>query len=274
MSRVVLVHGIAQQYRGPESIWATCAPALRDGVRFAGSVLDPGDVSVAFYGDLFGPRGARSPDLPDYDASDVDHPFERELLHAWWLTVAESGHTRARTPQWTQRAVYALSGSRYFGGLTERALVGSLKQVRWYLTDEDIRRRVRARLLDTITADTMVVLAHSLGSVVAYESLSAEPGTPISMLITLGSPLGMPKLIFDRLEPAPTGGRGHWPGRTRQWTNIADRGDIVANPQALAPLFGAGVVDVAVHNGAKAHDMRPYLTAVETGLAVLTGLAG
>jgi hypothetical protein len=280
VSRVVLVHGIAQQYKGPESLRAECAPALCDGVRFAGGAVDPRDVSVAFYGDLFRPAGARSPGLPDYDASDVDHLFERELLYAWWREAAErepavpapSASTRTRAPQWVQRAVYALSGSRYFGGLTERALVGSLKQVRWYLTEEDVRRRVRARLLDAITADTTVVVGHSLGSVVAYEGLSAEPGTPVSMLITLGSPLGLPKLIFDRLVPPPTGGRGHWPRRTHQWTNIADTGDIVANPKALAPLFGAGVVDVAVHNGAQAHDMRPYLTAGETGLAVLTGL--
>jgi len=280
VSRIVLVHGIAQQYKGPESLWAECAPALCDGVRFAGEAVDPRDLSIAFYGDLFRPAGARSPDLPDYDAADVDHVFERELLHTWWREAAKreptvpgpTTSTRTRTPQWVQRAIYALSGSRYFGGLTERALVGSLKQVRCYLTEDDIRRRIRARLLDVITADTTVVVGHSLGSVVAYEGLSAEPGTPVSMLITLGSPLGLRKLIFDQLVPSPTGGRGHWPQRTHQWTNIADTGDIVANPKALAPLFGPSVVDVAVHNGAKAHDMRPYLTASETGLAVLTGL--
>jgi hypothetical protein len=280
VSRVVLVHGIAQQYKGPESLHAECAPALRDGLRFAGGAVDPRDISVAFYGDLFRPPGARSPGMPDYDASDVNDPFERELLHAWWLETAErepsvpgpTTATRARSPQWVQRAIYALSGSRYFGNLTERALIGSLKQVRQYLTEKDTRRRVHARLLDTITPDTAVVIGHSLGSVVAYEVLNAESCPPVDMLVTLGSPLGLPRLIFDRLEPAPNGGRGHWPQRIRQWTNIADTGDVVANPKTLAPLFGADVLDVAVHNGAKAHDIRPYLTASETGLAVLTGL--
>lgn len=44
--------------------------------------------------------------------------------------------------------------------------------------------------------------------------------------------------------------------------------------QELAPAFGRRVDDVPVHNGAKAHDVRPYLTARETGLAIGKALAG
>ncbi|WP_207926807.1 hypothetical protein [Actinocrispum wychmicini] len=244
----------------------------------AGGVIEPGDVTVAFYGDLFRPAGARSLDQPDYEVSDVDDPDERELLRAWWLAAVELEHsapeapTRVRTPQWVQRAVYALSGSRYFEGLTERALIGGLKQVRRYFAEADTRRRIRTRLLDVISADTAVVIGHSLGSVVAYECLSTEPGLPVSTLVTLGSPLGLPKAVFDRLDPPPIDGRGHWPHGIHHWTNITDAGDLVANPKELAPLFGSDVVDITVHNGAKAHDMRPYLTARETGSAVLAGL--
>jgi hypothetical protein len=36
MSRVVLVHGVAQQYKGPETLKAECAPAACDGVTLAG----------------------------------------------------------------------------------------------------------------------------------------------------------------------------------------------------------------------------------------------
>jgi len=58
----------------------------------------------------------------------------------------------------------------------------------------------------------------------------------------------------------------------REWTNVADEGDIVALTKTLAPRFSGPVVDVLVHNGAKAHDVRPYLTARETGHALLAGL--
>ncbi|WP_202919450.1 hypothetical protein [Saccharothrix deserti] len=277
---MVLVHGIAQQYKGPESLRATCAPALCDGVRLAGGALAPEDVSVAFYGDAFRPTGARSASLPDYDASDIVSLFEQELLRAWWQEAAAIDPnvpdpvktTRTRTPNWVQRAVYALSGSRFFAGLAERAMIGALKQVSTYFIDPDARRNVQQRVLDAITPETTVVVAHSLGSVVAYEALCATRGTPVTTLVTLGSPLGLPNLVFDRLVPTPIDGRGAWPGAVRSWTNVADRGDVVANPKQLAPHFEHGVTDVPVHNGAKAHDMLPYLTTRETGKAVRHGL--
>jgi hypothetical protein len=279
---VLLVHGIAQQYRGPESLRSECAPALCDGVTLAGGQLAPADVSVAFYGDLFRPPGrTRATGLPDYDHSDVDNDFEKQLLQAWWLEAARTDPavpgpddpTRVRTPQWIQRALYALSGSSYFGGLAERVLIGNLKQVRAYFTDRPARLRIRQRFLATIDDQTTVVVAHSLGSVVAYEALCEHPAPPVTTLVTLGSPLGIRTLIFDRLEPAPQNGRGSWPDRIKYWTNIADDGDIVALTKTLAPLFPTGTIaDIAIHNGAKAHDIRPYLTARETGLAVLRGL--
>jgi len=99
--------------------------------------------------------------------------------------------------------------------------------------------------------------------------LAANPVA--TSLITLGSPLGIRNLIFDRLEPIPADGMGRWPGSVTSWTNVADSGDAVALVKQLATRFG-GVDDVLVHDGAKAHDCRPYLTAEETGRAVGLGL--
>lgn len=266
MSRVVLVHGVAQQYTGPETLKAECAPAVCDGVMLAGGKLAVAETSVAFYGDLFR-SGRRSIGMPDYDASDVNDEFERTMLALWWTDVAEGDSSRVRTPSWIQRALYAVSRVEFFGGLSERALIGSLKQLRAYFTDSDIRDRVRRRVLDTITAETRVLVGHSLGSIVAYEMLCAQPDLPVTTFVTLGSPLGIPNLVFDRLEPEP----GRWPS-VDTWTNIADRGDVVALVKELRPLFGVGVTDILVHNGAKAHDMRPYLTSRETGEAIRGGL--
>jgi hypothetical protein len=117
-----------------------------------------------------------------------------------------------------------------------------------------------------------LVIGHSLGSVVAYEVLCHATGLRGHAFITLGSPLGLPTLIFDRLDPPPRGGRRVWPNGLAKWTNIADRHDIVAAVKQLAPLFGPGVRDVMVSNEAKAHDVLPYLTARETGQAVREAL--
>ena len=88
MARIVGIHGIAQQVRGPEVLRAAWEPALRDGVTLSGAQpLDGADLGIAFYGDLFRARGGKAVDGPQYVATDVQEGFERELLEAWWAAA-------------------------------------------------------------------------------------------------------------------------------------------------------------------------------------------
>ena len=212
--------------------------------------------------------------------------FDQELLAAWWRGAAESdprvvdpgARTLARTPGGVQAALRALSGSVFFAGLADRAMLFDLQQVRRYMTDSRVRQAALDRVAAGVGEDTRVVVGHSLGSVVAYEALCAHPKWPVRVLVTLGSPLGVRNLIFDRLVPAPAaavpgGLRGVWPGGVRWWVNVADAGDVVALVKDLRPLFGDRVDCYLVHNGSHAHDVRPYLSAAETGAAIVAGLA-
>jgi pimeloyl-ACP methyl ester carboxylesterase len=224
---------------------------------------------------------------PVIRAADLDM-FERDLLAQWWgeaartdeAVVAPDARTLAgQAPGSMQGALRALSGSRFFAGLGERALLGDLRQVRDYFHKPGIRQQAWQRVSEAVGEDTEVLVGHSLGSVVAYEALTANPGWPVRMLVTLGSPLGIPNLIFDRLQPAPLaaacaapGPRGRWPGPGRAWVNVADRGDVVALIKDLRSAFGPGVDCWIVDNGASAHDARPYLTAVQTGRAIWKGM--
>lgn len=74
------------------------------------------------------------------------------------------------------------------------------------------------------------------------------------------------------MAAAGLGPRGRWPGPGRAWVNVADQGDVVALVKDLRTGFGPGVDCWLVDNGANAHDVRPYLTAVETGQAIVRGL--
>jgi hypothetical protein len=124
-----------------------------------------------------------------------------------------------------------------------------------------------------IGPQTRVVVAHSLGSVVAYEALCAMADHQVRALVTLGSPLGIANLVFDRLDPAPLDGRGQWPGSDGlAWTNVIDSGDVVALVKDLRGRFGAQVRNALVHNGAHAHDATAYLTDRLTGAAIAGGL--
>lgn len=281
MARVVCVHGIGQQHVGESQLYASWGPALADGLaRAAAPPLAARDVTCVFYGDLFRPAGRTLGLLdPPLDASDVADGLESELLLAWWAEAARTdpavvppgARTLARTPRTVQRALNALSRSRFFADVALRALVLDLKQVRAYLTDPGLHAEVQRRVAAAVTDDTRVVVGHSLGSVVAYEALCAHPEWPARALLTLGSPLGVRHLVFDRLRAGEGGSPGDWPGGVRHWTNIADEGDVVALVKDLRPLFGARVRGHLVHNGAKAHDVTRYLGTEEAGRAVREG---
>jgi pimeloyl-ACP methyl ester carboxylesterase len=281
MARIVGIHGMGQQLRGPEVLHAAWAPALRDGVSLSGAEPpDSADLEIAFYGDLFRPKGGKALGEPPYMAADVAEGFETDLLEAWWAGVAASddrapgaeANTKVRTTRTVQRALNALSQSRYFAGLSERVIIGFIKQVHLYLNDDVVRAEVQARVERVVGPDTAVLVGHSLGSVVAYEAACAHPGWDLA-LVTLGCPLGIRNLVFDRLRPSPEDGFGVFPVSAATWTNVADTGDVVALEKRLAPLFGERVRDLLVNNGSKAHDVSPYLTAAQTGHAISEGLA-
>ncbi len=86
-------------------------------------------------------------------------------------------------------------------------------------------------------AQARVVIAHSLGSVVTYEAFWAHADLQAELLVTLGSPLGMRNVVFERLAPLPVAGMGARPPGVKRWINIADKDDIAAIPTELRPVF-------------------------------------
>lgn len=285
MARVVCAHGVGNQQLGEQQLLKDWLPALQDGLSRAGAStkLAADDVVMAYYGDLFLPQGQLlAVDDPFYSWPDVSEGWESDLLLAWWAGAAEAEpqvtaphatDTLAGVPVSVQSALLALSQSRFFAGLAERAMIFDVKQVRRYLNDSDLRAAARARVTALIGPDTRVVIGHSLGSVVAYEALCALPGHNVTAFVTLGSPLGIPNLIFPKLDPPPVDDLGVWPGRrTLSWTNIADARDVVALVKDLCPYFGSDVENHLVPNGSHAHDATHYLGKAVTGTAVAAGL--
>ncbi|MEU2036874.1 hypothetical protein [Nocardia amamiensis] len=285
MARVVFVHGIGAQTSGGSSMTGPWLRAMNDGLALTGAgPVSESEVGFAFYGNLFRPPGEwLSMDVPFYDAADVDAGEEQDLLVAWWRAAAAvdpevtvpGTDSLVAVPGAVQQGLYQLSRSRFFAGVAERVMIWNLKQVHRYFTEPVLRHQIRHRLYTLLTPDTRIVVAHSLGTVVAYETLCATPDHEVRALVTLGSPLGIPNLVFDRLDPAPVGGIGRWPGSDELvWTNIADRGDVVALVKDLRDRFGPGVRNALVRNESRAHDAVPYLTSELTGQVIAEGLAG
>jgi pimeloyl-ACP methyl ester carboxylesterase len=285
MPRVLGVHGIAQQYRSGPELTRVWSDALRGGLEVAGfrgkaDGLGETDVRVAFFGDLFRPRGAMAGGEPPYTAADVKPGPERDLLEIWYEAALEQEPSLGPPPGamgpsrvTAQALLHRLLGSRTFARVAQRGFIGNLKQVTAFLDKPDAKERALQRVADEVMPDTRVIIGHSLGSVVVYEFLARYSPPQVELLVTLGSPLGIPNLVFDRLTPAPVEGAGAWPGRVARWVNVADADDVVALRKQLALLFpaptsGTGVEDHLVDNGDEPHAISRYLNAEPTGVAL------
>ncbi|WAZ24953.1 hypothetical protein STRCI_006410 [Streptomyces cinnabarinus] len=111
-----------------------------------------------------------------------------------------------------------------------RSLLGQLSQVGRYLGRGEpdgggrcLDTRVRDRVLRGLDPGRpLVVVAHSLGTVVAFEALQHYSG-PVRLLITLGSPLATATAVLHRIHPRPP----RTPEPVERWLNFWDRDDIV-----------------------------------------------
>lgn len=216
---------------------------------------------------------------PPFSAADVQPGLERHLLTELYRAAigqnpslgppaGSMGPGRAAVQVMLER----LLRSGTFARVAQRAFIGNLKQVTAFLTDRSVKGLVLERVHEEVGRGTRVLIGHSLGSVVAYEYVCRHRPS-VELLVTLGSPLGIPGLVFDRLTPVPADGQGAWPGTVTGWVNVADPNDIVALCKQLAGLFpgpspGQAVDDRLVDNGDQPHAIDRYLSARQTGSAL------
>lgn len=248
MPSIVLIHGAGNALWGPTSINARWYPAVADGLHWHGVAIEPGDVRVAFYGDLF----------RDDPESGYVAPVDPKQAIASLSKVVAAADPHVDLDELVKT-------------LTEQHVDRLVAQAAAYFDREEVRSTAQARVAAAIDDDTRVVVAHSLGSVVAYETLCGLADGPVTDFVTLGSPLAGPQ-IRPRLVPAPTDGHGVAPPGIRSWTNVMADGD-PACTAPLAPVFGERVTDRRVDNGHRVHDPEPYLNNATTGRAIADALA-
>lgn len=119
-----------------------------------------------------------------------------------------------------------------------------------YHAEQDFARRVRARLMERLRAyrdRRILLMAHSMGSVIAYDVLRMlereDPSLRIEHLVTAAAPLGLAKV---KLKFEAEHGSLHVPDTVSAWTNLADGEDIVAIMGALNADYGPNGRGVAV----------------------------
>ncbi|KQX53262.1 MULTISPECIES: hypothetical protein [unclassified Streptomyces] len=280
MARIVGVHGIGWSWRSREEMHETWHGALTTGlknIRYA----DAATVSfeAAYYGHLYNAGTGKSGGGALYTAADVADGFEYELLEAMAREAdpaafdedSDEPASKGGVVRGAQACLSILERTPYLGGMTASVLIRQIKQVHRYFEEPALGEEIRAELETAIQEDTRVVLAHSLGSVAAYEVLWKLKDVRIDTLVTMGSPLGL-KSIRRRLARSADAEPGR-PPSVRRWVNVAAEQDVVALRKKLKTLYNDEVEDFVVANPLlHMHDCTRYLANLRTARAVEAAL--
>jgi hypothetical protein len=267
--RIVLIHGRAAAMAVPALMARDWEAALRFGL------------------DRAAPPGARASRLPDLDVrfafyGSIWRPDERQPL-----PTIEFG------PPAPELALPGLGDLSLWVdqhlGLADSLLDLLLHDVDDYYAEPDLRKLTNERLTDAVRSglppgERAVVVAFSMGTLVAYDALRGNPTLPVGALVTCGSPLAMPS-IYRRVEATgPRRGRVRtpFPSQLRMWVNAwtkddpatAGHRDMAARYPALDPAaqhvqdletWGRSATPTSPFG---AHDALDYLSSRTVGTAV------
>lgn len=285
---IVMIHG-----RGPEpehdALLACWQSFLDPTIIFNAASIDMVDY-VSLWGyvpeyqppDAAGCEKAATAANPDLAAQTALAALSNTLLHGLHLPFAHTALDWGDLQHFKDAAVEALW--RQFARNTGNQF--AIDVVNFFMDKPNIRVEARARLTAAVDAarandHDVLVLAHSFGTVVAYEAARQYQHQEIDTLVTFGSPLAW---CYDVWSPAapPDAGYGRpkvFPDRgLRRWLNVYDALDPVATGVLVAAIphlspryLNQGqqvVVDAAIANTyardddiGSHHDWRGYLAS-------------
>ncbi len=177
------------------------------------------------------------------DAASVERVIEQE--RATRHDIAEAASWKRSFVRW----IYTLGDLMPFliPHVASERMEVHLRDLRRYLRDTNgIAAHTRRMLKIPLRAATngghpVLLLAHSMGSVIAFDSLwelshSTRGRVLVDLLVTMGSPLGQ-NYMQKRLKGADRTGHERYPNNVRSWKNLAAVGDLTALDPYLADDF-------------------------------------
>jgi len=168
------------------------------------------------------------------DLASIDAVIEQRTASP--KDIAEATSFRRRLTRW----IYRLGDLMPFliPHVASERMEVHLRDLRRYLGDDNgIAAHTRRMLKVPLQAATqmhrpVLLIGHSMGSVIAYDSLwelthDGRDHAHVDLLLTMGSPLGQ-RYMQRRLKGAQKTGYGRYPSNIRRWINLAAVGDLTA----------------------------------------------
>lgn len=272
--RLSFVHGMRQEAKDPAALRSVWETAL---IKAWGSASLPEQgyaLEMPFYGDVLHElteqvRG-QAPAVIARGAGGPGEftPLEEALIRQMGADAGISDadvrtelgqEIVARGPanwEWVQGLARLLQ--RRVPGLGDFGL-RFVRQVDAYLTRPHIREAVDELVAPCLAGEPTVVVAHSLGTIVAYRLLQKAGATArVPLFVTLGSPLGI-DAIKQHIRP-PKLGR---PSGVAHWLNGTDERDYVALISRLDKnTFATGIENLSDISNRRddAHFIGDYLS--------------
>ena len=269
---IIIVHGRSTKPRREEKVRLVLA-ALRHGLTRAGFEVEANavgakiPVSVAYYGDVNNavlwaaaqrPRRPIAPGYLDWPYTyEADGSYDADLARLFELSNGQQNRRtyseykrRYRDQGAFEEVADLISPIAGLFGISDNVINRFLPDLGAYfgyrMVGSEVRQRLQALLVPALErGDEVCLVAHSMGSVVAYDVLwklsrmseyAHLHDARLSLFVTLGSPLGEPGVrtqLYDSNEPDD----GCFPNNIVHWHNFAAADDFVSHDQKLADDF-------------------------------------
>jgi hypothetical protein len=248
MRELVFVHGRAQQQKDSIALKAEWIEALEEGLAKSNLTLPIPEPSVRFpfYGDtLYDLVGGKSPDLAaavvvrGENADDDEKRFTRAIMEeirqktgitdAQLAEVSDQEVVNRGPLNWEWFQAFLKAVDRFVPHGSGSSIALFTQDVYQYLKNSVIRDTIDTGVSAAMTPNVeSVVVAHSLGTVVAYNLLRQRGqarGWKVPLFVTVGSPLAVTEIrkTIKRLA-TPT----RCPECVSSWFNAIDERDVVA----------------------------------------------
>ncbi len=269
--RLVFIHGVHEEDKAPATLRRTWEDALVSAWQSPGLSRPDYALEMPYFGRVLADltehasRAGPTRTLRGWSngVNRVEEALIRDLAELFGLQAAHSCSELAEdlvrgelaSREWVQGLLrFVESDVPGMGAL----LLRFARQVDAYLTSPEIRAAIDNIVRPSLLDGPAVIVAHSLGSIIAYRLLrESEGGAEVPLFVTLGSPLGI-HVIKHHLSPPALS----VPPSVQAWLNATDERDCVALHARLdRHTFVDGIENVAdvCHVSKNPHAITDYL---------------
>ncbi|MDY0043743.1 MAG: hypothetical protein RBS82_03645, partial [Syntrophales bacterium] len=263
MSKIVLgIHGLGNKAPAPvlQRYWKK---SLNEGFRIFGYPWRPFRFKMVYWADLMHPvpydPDEENRSSPRYD----DEPYVPGIT-----TKKHKTHTvRTKVAKFIAEHMndLFLNGDMVvnFESLTDLMIRRYFSELAFYFGTECLTGRyagiqakcaIRNRLVRELNRnrdDKILLIAHSMGSIIAYDVLTQSEDLKIDTLVTIGSPLGFPvvfgKILAEMKKAGTCLAKPCVPDSVqKEWINLFDPEDMIAVHYCLDDFYGRNTCSIAV----------------------------